>query len=216
MKLTEKQQEIFEELFVRYPVLNKNRDDILKAYEMLKACYENGGKLLVAGNGGSCADAEHIVGELMKGFLLTRELDDKQREAFSEIKDGEYLANHLQGALPAVALSAHEGLNTAFANDIAADMIFAQQVWAYASSSPDALIALSTSGNSANVVNAVKVANAMGIESIGITGEKPSLMSELCTVCLRLPESETFKVQELTLPVYHALCAMVEATYFSK
>ena len=152
----------------------------------------------------------------MKGFLLTRELDGKQREAFSEIKDGEYLANHLQGALPAVALSAHEGLNTAFANDIAADMIFAQQVWAYASSSPDALIALSTSGNSANVVNAVKVANAMGIESIGITGGKPSLMSELCTVCLRLPESETFKVQELTLPVYHALCAMVEATYFSK
>ena len=211
-----KEYEYLDELISRYPVLAPVKADIRTAYETLKECYERGGKLLIAGNGGSCADSEHIVGELMKGFLLTRELDGKQREAFSEIKDGEYLANHLQGALPAVALSAHEGLNTAFANDIAADMIFAQQVWAYASSSPDALIALSTSGNSANVVNAVKVANAMGIESIGITGEKPSLMSELCTVCLRLPESETFKVQELTLPVYHALCAMVEATYFSK
>ena len=211
-----REKEIFEELFVRYPALASIREDIKRAYDVMCTCYDRGGKLLICGNGGSAADAQHIVGELMKGFLLTRELDGKQREAFSEIKDGEYLANHLQGALPAVALSAHEGLNTAFANDIAADMIFAQQVWAYASSSPDALIALSTSGNSANVVNAVKVANAMGIESIGITGEKPSLMSELCTVCLRLPESETFKVQELTLPVYHALCAMVEATYFSK
>ena len=198
-----REKEIFEELFVRYPALEGIREDIKSAYDVICACFDRGGKLLICGNGGSAADAQHIVGELMKGFLLKRELTDEQRQAFLEIKDGEYLANHLQGALPAVALSAHEGLNTAFANDIAADMIFAQQVWAYASSSPDALIALSTSGNSANVVNAVKVANAMGIESIGITGEKMSLMSEMCTVCLRLPETETFKVQELTLPVYH-------------
>ena len=208
--------EQIEILTSRYPALEACKADILVAFEVLRDSYAHGGKLLVCGNGGSAADAEHIVGELMKGFLLKRELTDEQRQAFSEIKDGEYLANHLQGALPAVTLSAHEGLNTAFANDIAADMIFAQQVWAYASSSPDALIALSTSGNSANVVNAVKVANAMGIESIGITGEKMSLMSEMCTVCLRLPETETFKVQELTLPVYHALCAMAEATYFNK
>ena len=208
--------EQIEILTSRYPALEACKADILVAFEVLRDSYAHGGKLLVCGNGGSAADAEHIVGELMKGFLLKRELTDEQRQAFLEIKDGEYLANHLQGALPAVALSAHEGLNTAFANDIAADMIFAQQVWAYASSSPDALIALSTSGNSANVVNAVKVANAMGIESIGITGEKMSLMSEMCTVCLRLPETETFKVQELTLPVYHALCAMAEATYFNK
>ena len=200
-----REKEIFEELFVRYPALEGIREDIKSAYDVICACFDRGGKLLICGNGGSAADAQHIVGELMKGFLLKRELTDEQRQAFSEIKDGEYLANHLQGALPAVALSAHEGL-----------MIFAQQVWAYASSSPDALIALSTSGNSANVVNAVKVANAMGIESIGITGEKMSLMSEMCTVCLRLPETETFKVQELTLPVYHALCAMAEATYFNK
>ena len=167
-----REKEIFEELFVRYPALEGIREDIKSAYDVICACFDRGGKLLICGNGGSAADAQHIVGELMKGFLLKRELTDEQRQAFSEIKDGEYLANHLQGALPAVALSAHEGLNTAFANDIAADMIFAQQVWAYASSSPDALIALSTSGNSANVVNAVKVANAMGIESIGITGGK--------------------------------------------
>ena len=205
-----------ETLIKRYPALSVCEEEIEKAYEITEECFASGHKLLIAGNGGSCADGEHIAGELMKGFLLKRELTDEQRQAFLEIKDGEYLANHLQGALPAVALSAHEGLNTAFANDIAADMIFAQQVWAYASSSPDALIALSTSGNSANVVNAVKVANAMGIESIGITGEKMSLMSEMCTVCLRLPETETFKVQELTLPVYHALCAMAEATYFNK
>ena len=204
------------ELVGRYPALKNCSGDIERAREILVETFDSGNKLMICGNGGSAADAQHIVGELMKGFLLKRELTDEQRQAFSEIKDGEYLANHLQGALPAVALSAHEGLNTAFANDIAADMIFAQQVWAYASSSPDALIALSTSGNSANVVNAVKVANAMGIESIGITGEKMSLMSEMCTVCLRLPETETFKVQELTLPVYHALCAMAEATYFNK
>ena len=173
-----REKEIFEELFVRYPALEGIREDIKSAYDVICACFDRGGKLLICGNGGSAADAQHIVGELMKGFLLKRELTDEQRQAFLEIKDGEYLANHLQGALPAVALS--------------------------------------TSGNSANVVNAVKVANAMGIESIGITGAKTSLMSEMCTVCLRLPETETFKVQELTLPVYHALCAMAEATYFNK
>ena len=210
------QKEILARLKAEHPALCKLIPQVEEAFALLKSAYDAGGKVMICGNGGSAADAQHIVGELMKGFLLKRELTDEQRQAFSEIKDGEYLANHLQGALPAVALSAHEGLNTAFANDIAADMIFAQQVWAYASSSPDALIALSTSGNSANVVNAVKVANAMGIESIGITGEKMSLMSEMCTVCLRLPETETFKVQELTLPVYHALCAMAEATYFNK
>ena len=131
-----REKEIFEELFVRYPALEGIREDIKSAYDVICACFDRGGKLLICGNGGSAADAQHIVGELMKGFLLKRELTDEQRQAFLEIKDGEYLANHLQGALPAVALSAHEGLNTAFANDIAADMIFAQQVWAYASFEP--------------------------------------------------------------------------------
>ena len=130
MKLTEKQQEIFEELFVRYPVLNKNRDDILKAYEMLKACYENGGKLLVAGNGGSCADAEHIVGELMKGFKKRRPLSEELQKRLAEehAGHGAELARSLQGSLRAIALDGHPGLSTAFANDVDADMIFAQQV----------------------------------------------------------------------------------------
>lgn len=211
-----REKEIFDELFERYPALGGIKDEIKRAYDIICGCYDRGGKLLICGNGGSAADAQHIVGELMKGFLLKRELSEEQKQTFSGTQDGEYIATHLQGALPAVALTAHEGLNTAFANDVAADMIFAQQVWAYASSSPDVLIALSTSGNSANIVNAVKVADAMGIESVGITGSRPSLMSELCTLCIRLPETETFKVQELTLPVYHALCAMAEATYFNR
>lgn len=211
-----REREIFDELFVRYPALEPIKSDIKRAYDIICACYDRGGKLLICGNGGSAADAQHIVGELMKGFLSKRELSDEQKLMFSRIDGGEYIANNLQGALPAIALSAHDGLNTAFANDVAADLMYAQQVFAYASSSPDVLIALSTSGNSKNVVNAAKTASAMGIESIGITGESPSMLSELCTVCLRLPESETFKIQELTLPVYHALCAMAEATYFDR
>ena len=207
-------EKIFEELFIRYPVLEPIKQDIAKSYEIICECYKRGGKILICGNGGSAADAEHIVGELMKGFIMRRELTDKQKEAFKQIENGEHIASQFQGALPAIALTAHSGLNTAFSNDVAADMVFAQQVWGYAYSSPDVLIALSTSGNSVNVVNAVKTACALGIESIGITGDAASALSTLCSVCIRLPEEETYKIQELTLPVYHALCAMVEATYF--
>ena len=129
MRLTEKQQEIFEELFVRYPVLEKNREDILKAYEVLETCYRTGGKLLVAGNGGSCADAEHIVGELMKGFKKRRPLSEElqRRLAMEDTNHGKELARSLQGSLRAIALDGHPGLSTAFANDVDADMIFAQQ-----------------------------------------------------------------------------------------
>jgi len=133
MRLTEKQQEIFEELFVRYPVLEKNREDILKAYEVLETCYRTGGKLLVAGNGGSCADAEHIVGELMKGFKKRRPLSEElqRRLAMEDTNHGKELARSLQGSLRAIALDGHPGLSTAFANDVDADMIFAQQVCGY-------------------------------------------------------------------------------------
>lgn len=207
-------EKIFEELFERYPVLEPIRQDIAKSYEIICECYKRGGKVLICGNGGSAADAEHIVGELMKGFIMRRELNDKQKASFEQIENGEYIASHLQGGLPAIALNAHSGLNSAFANDVAPDMVYAQQVWAYAYSSPDVLIALSTSGNSVNVVNAVRTACALDIDSIGITGNSASALSSICSVCIRLPEEETFKIQELTLPVYHALCAMVEATYF--
>lgn len=206
--------ENYEELFRRYPCLEPNREKIRAAYEMLCECYEAGGKVLVCGNGGSAADSEHIVGELMKGFISQRSLTGTAAALFEGIEGGEYLASKLQGAIPAISLSSQSALISAYSNDVAPDMVYAQQVWGYAKKSPDVLIAISTSGNSSNIVNAVKTANAIGRKSIGITGEDASLMCDICTVCIRMPEKETFKVQELIVPVYHALCAMVEGTYF--
>lgn len=207
-------REIFNDLFKRYPCLESVRDDVYSAYEILCECYENDGKILVCGNGGSAADSEHIVGELMKGFLRRRILSADSARLFEDIDDGEYLVSGLQGAVPAIALTSQISLISAYSNDVSSDMVYAQQVWAYAKKSPDVLVALSTSGNSANIVNAVKTAVALGRKSIGFTGSGDSKMSKLCTVCVRIPQDETFKVQELTMPAYHALCAMVEATYF--
>ena len=217
MKLTEKQQEIFEELFVRYPVLNKNRDDILKAYEMLKACYENGGKLLVAGNGGSCADAEHIVGELMKGFKKRRPLSEELQKRLAEVHAGHgaELAGSLQDSLRAIALDGHPGLSTAFANDVDADRIFAQQVCGYGDKG-DVVLGISTSGNSKNVDYAVTVAKAKGLSVIGLTGKDGGLLGKRADVAIIVPEPETFKIQELHLPIYHALCLMLEEAFFEE
>ena len=217
MKLTEKQQEIFEELFVRYPVLNKNRDDILKAYEMLKACYENGGKLLVAGNGGSCADAEHIVGELMKGFRKKRTMSKEMSETFwkVDLEAGEELSEKLQGALPAIALCGHPGLSTAFLNDVDGQLIFAQQVYGYGNEG-DVLLAISTSGNSANIYYACVTAKAKGMKVIGLTGRDGGKLKHISDETLIVPESETFKIQELHLPIYHALCLMLETHFFQE
>jgi D-sedoheptulose 7-phosphate isomerase len=206
--------EIFDDLFRRYSCLEPVREKVYDAYENLSECFENGGKVLVCGNGGSAADSEHIVGELMKGFMNRRPLSPNAAGLFETIKGGDYLASKLQGAIPAISLTSQSSLISAFSNDVAPDMVYAQQVWAYAKKSPDVLVALSTSGNSANIVNAVKTANAIGRKSIGITGENSSELCELCTVCIRMPENETYKVQELTMPVYHTLCAMLEATYF--
>lgn len=194
---------IFNTLFERYPLLDCVRDDVMEAYNLIEESYSNGGKLLVCGNGGSAADADHIVGELMKGFLLTRPIDSD-----------EDVLSHLQDGLPAISLCAQSGLMTAFINDCNAEYVFAQQVYAYSKNSPDVLIALSTSGNSKNVVRAVEAANAAGIGSIAITGQNKSCLSEISTVCIRLPETETYKIQELTLPVYHCLCAMIEKHFF--
>ena len=133
---------------------------------------------------------------------------------FKDIDNGAYLASRLQGAIPAISLTSQTALISAYSNDVSSDMVYAQQVWGYAKNSPDVLVALSTSGNSANIVNAVKTAAAIGRKSIGITGSNKSKMSELCTASIRMSEDETFKVQELTMPVYHAICAMLEATYF--
>ena len=215
MKLTEKQQEIFEELFVRYPVLEKNREDILKAYEVLETCYRTGGKLLVAGNGGSCADSEHIVGELMKGFVKRRELPEEMKAALKQADPalGEELSGCLQQALPAIALTGHAGLSTAFANDVNADMAYAQQVMGYGNEG-DVFLGITTSGNSLNVRYAAAAARAKGMKVISLTGRDGGKIRELSDICLIVPEQETFKIQELHLPVYHALCLMLEDCFF--
>ena len=213
MKLTEKQQEIFEELFVRYPVLEKNREDILKAYEVLETCYRTGGKLLVAGNGGSCADAEHIVGELMKGFRKRRPLDEALQHSLAmENSHGADLARSLQGSLRAIALDGHPGLSTAFANDVDADMIFAQQVCGYGDRD-DVFLGISTSGNSKNVDYAVTVAKAKGLSVVGLTGKDGGKRADVAVI---VPETESFKIQELHLPIYHALCLMLEEAFFEE
>ncbi len=205
---------LYDELFTRYPILENCREDIEKALQLLVDCYKADGTVLVCGNGGSAADSEHIVGELMKGFILKRELTDKEKSMFGTVDGGECIAEKLQRPLRAISLVSQSGLISAFANDVDAKNVFAQQVFAYAQKPQDVLIALSTSGNSNNVVNAAKTAKATGIVSIGITGESGGKLNEICTVCLRLPANEPYSVQELTLPLYHALCAEIEEVFF--
>lgn len=207
--------EIEESLYKRYPQLGCIRQDIQRAYEILERCYIKQGKVLICGNGGSAADADHIVGELMKGFYYNRPLTKGQKLKFQETQgDWEYLTENLQQALPAISLCGHTALITAFANDVNADMIFAQQVYGYGKPE-DVLLALSTSGNSKNVVNAVKVAKTLGMESIGITGTGGGAMKRLCSLCICVPAEVTAQVQEFTLPIYHTLCAMLENTFFT-
>lgn len=203
-------KEIYEDLLVRYPALNECRDDIYKAYELMKACYDNGGKLLCCGNGGSSADSDHLVGELMKGFLKKRPLSSEEKEKFED----KTVAEGLQKGLPAISLTSQSALMTAFLNDCDPALVYAQQVYGYAKKS-DLLFCYSTSGNSKNVVYALEAANALGVTSIAITGSKDSKCSEKATVTIKLPETETYKIQELTLPVYHCLAAMIEETYFA-
>lgn len=208
---------IFEDLFIRYPKLELCRSDIEAAFIIIKDCYKNGGKVLVCGNGGSAADSEHIVGELMKGFIRRRHIgsEDIKKIADSFPKDWEYLSKNLQCALPAISLVSQSAISTAFVNDIAADMVYAQQVYGYGKTG-DVLIGLSTSGNSRNVVNAIKIAKAFGVGTIGMTGKGESMMKGLCDVIIQAPETETYKIQEYHLPVYHALCAMIESEMFNE
>lgn len=209
-----KAQNILNELFSAYPALGGCKDDITRAAQLILECAKSRALIMICGNGGSAADSEHIVGELMKGFLLRRPLSEAEKERFGA--ENGFIAEKLQKAIRAVSLTSQQGLISAFSNDVDASLVYAQQVYAYAVNKNDVLIALSTSGNSKNVVNAAKTANAAGIKSIAITGEKQSALSESCTVCVRLPSCETYKIQELTLPVYHALCAAAEAELFSE
>nr|WP_242942259.1 SIS domain-containing protein [Clostridium sp. USBA 49] len=203
-------------LIERYPLLETVREDILKAYEITAESYRNNGKLLACGNGGSAADSEHIIGELMKGFMKQRLIGKEEHEVIKSIigeERGKHIASHLQGALPAIALTQHAALSTAFLNDVAPDMIFAQQVYGYGVKG-DVLIGLSTSGNSVNIVNAVVVAKAKGLKTIGLTGEDGGKLAEICDVTIKVPARITPDIQEIHLPVYHALCCMLEEEFF--
>jgi len=204
-------------LVSRYPVLACVRQDIQNAYLLIKASYEEGGKLLVAGNGGSAADAEHIVGELMKGFQLSRSITPEfaQKLCDADQQLGAMLAENLQGALPAIALDSHTALSTAYMNDCDPLLVFAQQVNGYGNAG-DVLLAISTSGNSKNVICAAVTARAKGIKVIGLTGCADSRLSAFADVSIRVPESETYMVQELHQPVYHCLCLMLEAAFFGE
>lgn len=186
---------------------------VYKAYEILLESCRNGGKILACGNGGSASDSAHIVGELMKGFRLDRTLDESEKAVFSEVEGGEFLAEHLQKGIPAISLCAGDALLTAVGNDTAYRMVFAQQVYGYGNCG-DVLIAMSTSGNSENVVEAAKTARVKGLKVIGITGLRDSKLELYSDVCLKMPSEETYRIQEYTLPVYHALCAMLEAELF--
>lgn len=203
------------ELFARYPALRACEKEIADARDALIACYEGGGKVLLCGNGGSCADCDHIVGELMKGFLKKRPLSEERRAEMQKnyaVDDG--ILSKLQAGLPAISLPAITGLNSAFCNDVDPELIYAQSVLGLGKAG-DILIALSTSGNAKNVAAAVSVARSLGMTVIGLTGEKGGLLREMADIAIAVPERETFKVQELHLPVYHYLCAAVEAHFFA-
>ena len=202
-------------LIERYPMLSVCKDDIKKAYELLEAAYLQGRKLLVCGNGGSASDSEHIVGELMKEFKLKRKVYADQAAALKEIDSelGQVLAENLQGALPAICLTGHSSLTTAFMNDANADLVFAQQVNGYGKPG-DVFLGISTSGNSKNVLYAAVNAKAKGLKVVGLTGAKENKLMRFADVCIRVPETETYKIQELHLPVYHCLCLMLEDKFF--
>ena len=193
------------ELLERYPALNACEEQMNKALELMIDTYKNGGKILICGNGGSASDSAHIVGELMKGFKLLRKVEDERISPD--------LREYLQGALPAISLCSHEGLISAFANDVKPDTVYAQQVYGYAKPE-DLVIGLSTSGNSANVVNAIRVANDMGVKTIGMTGAGGGKIADIATVTIKAPATETYKIQEYHLPIYHFLCAETERAFF--
>lgn len=203
-----------EDLIARYPELAVCRADIERAYEAARSSFERGGKMLLAGNGGSAADCEHVVGELMKGFMSPRRLGEGEREKFAAWgEEGAYIADRLQGALPAISLVSQSALATAYINDVAADMVFAQQVYGYGRPG-DTLVVFSTSGNSVNVVRAVQVAKSLGLATIAFTGRGGGKLASLCDVVIRVPCERTPDIQERHLPIYHALCIMLEETFF--
>ena len=206
---------MIKELIKRYPALECCKEQIEAARDTLIECYEKGGKLLMCGNGGSSADCDHIVGELMKGFLLKRPINeaDKARMRADSPELSDKTLNSLQMGLPAISLTSINALNSAFANDVDPELIYAQSVFALGKAD-DVLIAISTSGNARNVCEAAKVARAIGMKVIALTGRDGGKLKSLSDVCVIAPECETYKIQELHLPIYHYLCAEVEKHFF--
>ncbi len=208
-------QQLFDECMASYPQLVTCGTQILSAFYSLVKCYSQDGKVLVCGNGGSASDAEHIVGELMKKFRIKRPVDSQMKEKMESLgfDSAELVTSRLERALPAISLVSQTSLVSAIINDVGGDMIFAQQVYGYGKPG-DVLIALSTSGNSTNVINAIKVARAAGMTAIGFSNENGGKMRDLCDIMVTVPSTITFQIQELHLPVYHLLCAMVEEELF--
>lgn len=209
--------ELLHNLINRYPELSLATNDIAGGYELIKTSFENGGKLLVCGNGGSAADADHIVGELMKRFSIPRaisgNLRNKLERNFGE--QGKYLAEKLEGALPSISLNGHSALSSAFANDVDAELIYAQQVVGYGNKE-DVLFGISTSGNAKNVIAAMMVAKAKGMKVVGLVGRDGGEFKNYCDVLINVGGDCTPQIQELHLPVYHALCEMLEYHFFGK
>lgn len=213
--MKEAQQKILIDLMERYPKLESNKTDIAAAFELICDTYRKKGKLLIAGNGGSAADAEHIVGELMKGFIKQRTLSYEFKEKMQEVDKvlGEKLSEKLQGALPAISLVGHPGLSTAYLNDADPVLGFAQQVNGFGCAG-DLLLAISTSGNSENILYASVAAKAKGMKVISLTGQTGGKLKKYADVAIAVEENETYRIQELHLPIYHALCLMVEEEFF--
>ena len=201
----------------RYPVLDACKGDIIAAYELLEECYKTDHKLLIAGNGGSAADSEHIAGELMKRFKILRPVPVDFAEKLKEIDSvrGEKLAKNLERGLMAIPLVAHEALSTAYINDVDGLGVFAQQLYGFGRPG-DVFLGISTSGNSKNVMSATVVARALGIKVIGLTGAKGGELASVADVAIKVPETETYMIQELHLPVYHCLCLMLEDRFFGE
>jgi Phosphoheptose isomerase len=204
-------------LCIRYPVLEKIKSEIIKAYLIMEESYEAGGKLLIAGKGGSAADSEHIAGELMKRFKISRPVSEKFAEKLKavDVCRGAVLAENLEQPLTAISLVTHEALTTAYTNDVDGLGVFAQQLLGYGREG-DVFLGISTSGNSQNVINATVVARAVNIKVIGLTGAKGGELSEAADVAVKVPETETYLIQELHLPVYHCWCMMLEEHFFGK
>jgi len=208
-------ENLLQKLLKQYPVLNDIRQPLFEAYEIIKRTYEKGGKLLICGNGGSAADADHIVGELMKSFSIRRPISPDIQEFLNENygKAGIHMSEKLEGALPAISLSCHSALNTAFANDVDPDLIFAQQIIGYGKKG-DVLLGISTSGNSVNTLYAMMAAKAKGLSVVGLVGRNGGEFTKYCDVLINVGGTNTPEIQELHLPVYHTLCGMLEIHFF--